>query len=78
MAKEAGLGSTEMCRLLLEEEGVAFTPGTDFEDPAGNLGDRRFRISYAGGTNTVRNAMERFHHFWPSWVKRIADAEQQS
>ena len=22
-----GLGSTEMCRLLLEEEGVAFTPG---------------------------------------------------
>ena len=24
---EKGLGSTEMCRRLLEEEGVAFTPG---------------------------------------------------
>lgn len=27
VAIEAGLGSTEMCRSLLEEEGVAFTPG---------------------------------------------------
>jgi aspartate/methionine/tyrosine aminotransferase len=90
-----GLGSTEMCRLLLEDEGVAFTPGvslfcfittstlyqnslpiqTDFEDPAGNLGDRRFRISYAGGTNTVQNAMERFHHFWSTkWVSKVRDA----
>lgn len=71
-----GLGSTEMCRLLLEEEGVAFTPGTDFEDPASELGDRRFRISYAGGTNTVKNAMERFHHFWSTnWVCQVRAKE---
>ncbi|KAL7474874.1 hypothetical protein ACHAW6_000821 [Cyclotella cf. meneghiniana] len=69
--RENGLGSSEMCRLLLEEEGVAFTPGTDFEDPAGNLGDRRFRISYAGGTSTVKNAMESFHNFWPTWINRV-------
>eukprot|EP00970_Alexandrium_tamarense_P016015 scaffold5914_cov210-Alexandrium_tamarense.AAC.7 len=77
VAMESGLGSTEMCRSLLEEEGVAFTPGTDFEDPAGNLGDRRFRISYAGGTSTVQNAMVRFHHFWPSWIKRVGGAKSK-
>lgn len=45
---------------------------TDFEDPSSELGDRRFRISYAGGTNTVKNAMERFHHFWiANWVCRV-------
>ena len=26
-----GLGSTEMCRQLLEEEGVAFTPGVSYK-----------------------------------------------
>lgn len=77
VAMESGLGSTEMCRSLLEEEGVAFTPGTDFEDPTGNLGDRRFRISYAGGTSTVQNAMVRFHHFWPSWIKRVGGAKSK-
>jgi len=70
-----GLGSTEMCRMLLEEKGVAFTPGTDFEDPAGNLGDRRFRISYAGGTTVVADAMDHFKDYWPSWVKRVKDAK---
>ena len=30
------------------EKHVAFTPGIDFEDPSTKLGDRRFRISYAG------------------------------
>ncbi|KAL3757274.1 hypothetical protein ACHAWU_008435 [Discostella pseudostelligera] len=72
----SGLGSTEMCRQLLEDEGVAFTPGTDFEDPSNNLGDRRFRISYAGGTDTVRMAMERFHQFWPRWRKLVEDAKK--
>mmetsp|Transcript_14965 Transcript_14965/g.35943 ORF Transcript_14965/g.35943 Transcript_14965/m.35943 type:complete len:441 (+) Transcript_14965:108-1430(+) len=72
---DKNLGSTDMCRRLLEEEGVAFTPGTDFEDPNNNLGDRRFRISYAGGTNTIKKAMERFHHFWPAWVVLVKNAK---
>jgi aspartate/methionine/tyrosine aminotransferase len=67
-----GWGSVHMCQALLEEEFVAFTPGIDFEDPATNLGDRRFRISYAGGVETVRKAMERFHRFWPTWIERVA------
>jgi len=70
-----GFGSVAMCNALLEEEHVAFTPGTDFEDPNGNLGDRRFRISYAGGIETAQSAMERFHRFWPSWVERVQKAK---
>mmetsp|Transcript_14315 Transcript_14315/g.21833 ORF Transcript_14315/g.21833 Transcript_14315/m.21833 type:complete len:471 (-) Transcript_14315:170-1582(-) len=70
-----GLGSVALCEAMLEEEGVAFTPGVDFEDPSGNLGDRRFRISYAGGVETSRRAMESFRRFWPSWKARVAKAK---
>jgi aspartate/methionine/tyrosine aminotransferase len=70
-----GLGSVAMCASLLEEEFVAFTPGTDFEDPSTGLGDRRFRISYAGGVETVRQAMERFHRFWPKWLAKVKEAK---
>ena len=53
-----GMGAVEMCAALLEEEYVAFTPGTDFEDPSGCLGDRRFRISYAGGVQTATEGLK--------------------
>lgn len=66
-----GLGSVAMCKALLEEEKVAFTPGNDFEDPSGVLGDRRFRISYAGGVETAKEALERFQRFWPGWIERV-------
>jgi aspartate/methionine/tyrosine aminotransferase len=69
-----GMGSVEMCKALLEEEKVAFTPGIDFEDPNGNLGNRRFRISYAGGINTAEEALEKFRRFWPTWLKRVRSA----
>jgi aspartate/methionine/tyrosine aminotransferase len=65
------LGSVAMCAALLEEEYVAFTPGNDFEDPSSGLGDRRFRISYAGGVDTARLAMERFLRFWPKWLEKV-------
>jgi aspartate/methionine/tyrosine aminotransferase len=71
-----GYGSVAMCKVFLEEEHVAFTPGNDFEDPSTNLGDRRFRISYAGGIETARQAMERFHRFWPSWIERVQQQKQ--
>jgi aspartate/methionine/tyrosine aminotransferase len=70
-----GLGSVKMCTMFLEEKFVAMTPGNDFEDPATGLGDRRFRISYAGGIETARKAMERFHEFWPTWVERVKKAK---
>ena len=67
----SGFGSVAMCKALLEEEFVAFTPGVDFEDPSGSLGDRRFRISYAGGVETAKTAMDRFNRFWPTWLQRV-------
>ena len=70
-----GYGSVEMCRALLEEEYVAFTPGNDFEDPTTNLGDRRFRISYAGGLDRIQLGIERFRRFWPTWLERVQQAE---
>lgn len=66
-----GLGSVAMCKALLEEEKVAFTPGNDFEDPKSDLGDKRFRISYAGGVDTSKEAMKRFRRFLPGWLQRV-------
>lgn len=67
-----------MCTALLEECHVAFTPGIDFEDPASNLGRRRFRISYSQSTDVVQSAVRRFvHDFWPTWVARVRAAQQQ-
>jgi aspartate/methionine/tyrosine aminotransferase len=69
-------GSVAMCAAFLEEHHVAFTPGNDFEDPASNLGDRRFRISYSQGVDVVKEAMERFEIFWPTWIIRVRDAQK--
>lgn len=71
-----GLGSVQMCKRLLEEELVAFTPGIDFEDPSTTSGDRRFRISYAGGIETARQAMVRFRRFWPKWLQSVKEAKE--
>jgi aspartate/methionine/tyrosine aminotransferase len=70
-----GHGSVQMCEALVEERHVAFTPGTDFEDPASGLGDRRFRISYSQGADVVEEAMERFREFWPTWMDRVRRAK---
>ena len=62
------LGVTDapaLCAALLEDEGVAITPGTDFEDPASGLGARRVRFSYAGATAEVEEAMARLVAWWP-------------
>jgi len=66
-----GMGSVAMSKALLEEEHVAFTPGNDFEDPNGDLGDRRFRISYAGGVENAKEGLKRFRRFWPTWMERV-------
>lgn len=71
------MGSTVFCSMFLEEHHVAFTPGVDFEDPSTDMGHRRFRISYAGGVETVRQAMERLQQFWPNWLQCVEQAKQQ-
>mmetsp|Transcript_19895 Transcript_19895/g.48844 ORF Transcript_19895/g.48844 Transcript_19895/m.48844 type:complete len:364 (-) Transcript_19895:291-1382(-) len=71
-----GHGSVAMCEALLEECHVAFTPGTDFESLP-EMGDRRFRISYAGGVETATEGLKQFVDFWPKWLERVKKVQQQ-
>jgi len=75
------LDSVSLCEQLLAKRYVAFTPGIDFEDPdcPKNLGRRRFRISYAGGTENIRKAMDRFTEFWNSvWLVELARVKTET
>ena len=55
--------SPALCSKLLEDEGVAITPGVDFEfDEA--VGKRRVRISYCGDTGDIERAMARLGAWW--------------
>ena len=52
--------SREYCRALLEAEGVALVPGTDFDARAGH---RSVRLSFAAGPTAVSAAVERILRF---------------
>ncbi len=54
--------SRAFCRRMLQETGVATTPGMDF-DPA--WGHRFMRLSFAGATEDVAEAMERLRAWLP-------------
>ena len=64
----AGLGeqlgeyasSVEWCAALLEREGVAVTPGVDFD---GAQGHRFVRLSFAGRAEEIAEALRRIHRF---------------
>ena len=58
--------SLGMCDSLLEEAGVAMTPGVDFEEPGSGQGESRVRISFPGGTDEVREAMAVLGAWWAS------------
>ncbi|CAK0802303.1 unnamed protein product [Prorocentrum cordatum] len=65
--KEHGVtDSLKMCEALLEETGVAMTPGVDFEEPGSGLGENRVRIGFPGGTDDVKEAMRVFGEWWTS------------
>jgi aspartate/methionine/tyrosine aminotransferase len=51
-----GLGSVELCRRLLDDTGVALTPGVDF-DPT--RGERYVRLSFAGSEGDIAEAAAR-------------------
>lgn len=68
LGDEARGDAPGFCMRLLEEAGVAITPGNDFEDAEGGLGNKRVRFSYAGGIKVVTEGMRRFKEFWPKWV----------
>ena len=55
--------STDFCKRLLADTGIAITPGVDF-DPA--RGQRTLRISFAGATDTMAEAARRLG----TWLRR--------
>ena len=52
--------SAEYCRALLEDEGVALVPGSDFDAVNGR---RSVRLSFAAGKDAVAEAVERIVRF---------------
>ena len=58
--------SLGMCNALLEEAGVAMTPGVDFEDEGSGIGETHVRIGFPGSTENVREAMQRLGAWWAS------------
>jgi aspartate/methionine/tyrosine aminotransferase len=56
--------SVTICRRVLEEAGLAITPGIDFEDPSSGLGLRRMRFSYSRSIEEVSEGMRRFKAWW--------------
>ena len=55
--------SVDFCRRMLEETGVATTPGRDF-DPL--HGDNWLRLSFAGSTDDIAEAARRLANWLPS------------
>ncbi|MGH9498771.1 MAG: pyridoxal phosphate-dependent aminotransferase [Terriglobales bacterium] len=66
-----GLAAEELCRLLLEEAGVAAIPGAAF-GPAG----RDFvRFSFVSSTANLREAVERIMRASSAWESRVPERE---
>lgn len=61
---ELGMGSVELCRRMLDEAGVAATPGVDF-DPA--RGHDFVRFSFAGPEARVAEAADRL----AAWLAKV-------
>ena len=55
--------SEAFCRRMLDETGVATTPGTDFDQDRGKA---FLRVSFAGSTDDIVTAMQRLKRWMPS------------
>jgi aspartate/methionine/tyrosine aminotransferase len=62
-----GVGSVELCRRLLDDTGVALTPGVDF-DPA--RGERYVRLSFAGAEADIAEAARRMEGWFGTLAVR--------
>ncbi|MCB1538931.1 MAG: aminotransferase class I/II-fold pyridoxal phosphate-dependent enzyme [Rhodospirillales bacterium] len=61
--------SEAFCRGLLDQAGVAATPGTDFDLKRGH---QTLRISFAGSTEDIEKACARIHDFMRGWNRKSA------
>jgi len=60
---DTGLSAEEVCRLMLDEAGVAAIPGSSF----GAAGEEFVRFSFASSTATLRSAVERIQKLSSAW-----------
>ena len=60
---ETGTSAEDVCRILLEDAGVAAIPGGGF----GASGAEFVRFSFASSTATLREAIERIHRVSAAW-----------
>ena len=58
-----GLSAEELCRILLEDAGVAAIPGAAF----GPAGKDFIRFSFASSMATLQEAVERIQKVSPAW-----------
>jgi aspartate aminotransferase len=62
---DTGIATAEVCRLMLEEAGVAGIPGAAF----GDSGRDFVRFSFASSTATLHEAVERIRRVSPAWER---------
>ena len=65
---ETGMSAEELCRIMLEEAGVAAIPGAAF----GAAGAEFIRFSFASSTATLQEAVERILRVASSWQRTVA------
>jgi aspartate aminotransferase len=64
---ETGMSAEELCRILLEEAGVAAIPGAAF----GIAGTDFIRFSFASSTATLREAVDRILRVSANWHSAV-------
>jgi aspartate/methionine/tyrosine aminotransferase len=65
---ETGFSADELCRIMLEEAGVAAIPGAAF----GNAGTDFIRFSFASSTATLQEAVGRILRVSATWQRTVA------
>ena len=65
---DTGMSAEELCRILLEEAGVAAIPGAAF----GDAGTDFVRFSFASSTATLQEAVERILRVSTAWQGTVA------
>jgi len=65
---EAGLSAEEICRIMLEEAGVAAIPGAAF----GPAGSDYVRFSFASSNAVLKEAVERILRVSSAWEAKPA------
>lgn len=65
---DTGMSAEELCRIMLEDAGVAAIPGAAF----GPSGEEYVRFSFASSTATLHEAVERIQQLSAAWQKAPA------